>query len=152
MRLSAREIAQAEKYISHFETNARHWGWARWLLLSAAFAMLMSLSWHTHKAKEAHDLNQNGGFLVELDPDLEIVEKYLDVKIGLLRSEFDHSLMAVLTALLGGPLLGAAIARWGRSRRDQLAAKCMRIVLESTHESSPSNKSFKSDTGDAGAS
>ena len=91
MKLNDLEIAQAKKYVSQFEANARMWQWIRWVLLSMSIVLLLLVPWHLHKAEEAYELNQTEGLLVGLDPSAEVLEKYIDAKIGLLRSEFDHS-------------------------------------------------------------
>lgn len=131
MRLSDSEFAQAEKYLAQFEKNARSWRWFRWFLLALAITLLVSLEWHRQMAKEAYDLNQTEGLLNGLTSNSEILEKYVDAKIGLLRAEFDHSLLTMWAMIFAGPLLGYVIGRWGQERRNRLIARCARFVLSS---------------------
>ena len=151
MKLSDKEIAQAEKYLAQFEKNANSWRWVRWFLLTFTVVLLMSVPWHLHKAEEAYELNQTEGLLTKLGPKSEILEKYVEAKIGLLRAEFDHSLKLMFPVIVGGPLLGYVIGRWAQDRRHKLIAKCVRVVLLSVSERSPSNKPLNTDAGDAGA-
>ncbi len=84
MKLSDKEIAQAEKYLAQFEKTANSWRWVRWFLLTFTVVLLMSVPWHLHKAEEAYELNQTEGLLTKLGPKSEILEKYVEAKIGLL--------------------------------------------------------------------
>jgi hypothetical protein len=150
MKLRDHEIAQAEKYLSQFEKDAQLWRWFRWFLLSMTIALLLLASWTFHKSKEAYDLNQTEGLLSGLVENSEVLEEFVDVKIGLLRVEFDNSLSLMFFTLAGGALGGYVIGRWGQERRHKLIAKCVRVVLASVCERTPSNNSSNTDAGDAG--
>lgn len=104
MKLSEKEIAQAEKYLADFEKTANSWRWVRWFLLTFSVALIMLVPWYLHKAKEAYELNQTEGLLAKLGPKSEILEKYVEMKIGLLRAEFDYRLK-----------VGVSFYRWRRS-------------------------------------
>ena len=150
MKLSDHEIAQAEKYLSQFEKDARLWRWFRWFLITMTVVLLLFVSWHFHKSKEAYDLNQTEGLLSGLVENSEVLEKFVDAKIGLLRVEFDNSLFLMFFMIVGGSLGGYVIGRWGQERRHKLIAKCVRVVLASECERTPSNNSSNTDAGDAG--
>ena len=150
MKLSEKEIAQAEEYIVDFEKTANSWRWVRWCLLTVSVVLLMSVPWYLHKAEETYELNQTEGLLAKLGPKSEILEKYVEAKIGLLRAEIDYSLKLEFPIIFGSVLLGYVIGRWAQDRRHKLIAKCARVVLLSVSEHNPSNKPSNTDAGSAG--
>ena len=81
------------------------------------------------KAHEVERINTSEYILKGNNLKIEMVEKYLDLRINLLRYETGYYIRIVFPTIIGGYFLGAIIVGWKRHEKSKLIVKALKILI-----------------------
>ncbi len=129
-RLTQEEIRLATKYIDQYEKTISMWRWARWIMLLVALLNIYIAVSYYNQAGEIEELNTSEQILEDRELITEVLDKYINVRINLLREEMSLNIKIIFPLLLGGWFLGIFIVEIFGEKRKKLLVKVMRHMLE----------------------
>jgi hypothetical protein len=127
--LTQEEIALATKYIKRCGKSERSWVWTRWFFLLILIFWIGGSVYYISKANQVRDKNTSGYIFGTPNPKTDLLNKYIDARIGLLQLELDLRDKAMVGTILTAMFLFAVAVGWRQNERDKLMAKGLKILL-----------------------